>query len=342
MARTKNPHIAAVKSWETRRKNAGMRDVGIVDTSYMGGAHQMGGDWARPFRTEQTLHDTPITKIKAGSGISTGETYTLTLANGMKANFKPSEGEMSNLRAGIKHGQQAEREMAAWEIAKLVGMDDMVASVAIREVDVPGYRGRRPDAFGYAVDHTYPPGKKRGAMLLWQEGTPADEIATYDRMDPDMYGYLKAEDPRPQRYGGTRWADMDPEAASHKARADRDVARAALFDFIIGNSDRHAGNWIVDEDGDGRITLIDHGLAFGEKPISSMGGNALIRQFAEERERSGDLTVNVKKLAEPYMKARPQILKVMSNLKLPKSAIERVSKRIEEAYSKTKLSDLWD
>ncbi len=45
-----------------------------------------------------------------------------------------------------------------------------------------------------------------------------------------------------------------------------DVRRAAAFDYLIGNTDRHLGNWLVRPTPHGdKITLIDHGLAFPDK-----------------------------------------------------------------------------
>lgn len=42
---------------------------------------------------------------------------------------------------------------------------------------------------------------------------------------------------------------------------DADLARAAAFDYLIGNMDRHAGNWMIDVE-TSRLVLIDHGFAF--------------------------------------------------------------------------------
>lgn len=43
---------------------------------------------------------------------------------------------------------------------------------------------------------------------------------------------------------------------------DEDLGKAAAFDYLIGNLDRHDGNWMVKKDG--TIMLIDHGLSFPE------------------------------------------------------------------------------
>jgi hypothetical protein len=45
-----------------------------------------------------------------------------------------------------------------------------------------------------------------------------------------------------------------------------DVRRAAAFDYLIGNTDRHMGNWLVRPTPHGdKLALIDHGLAFPDR-----------------------------------------------------------------------------
>jgi hypothetical protein len=43
----------------------------------------------------------------------------------------------------------------------------------------------------------------------------------------------------------------------------REFQKLAMFDFIIGNTDRHSGNWMVDEQH--KLRAIDHGLSFPEQ-----------------------------------------------------------------------------
>ncbi len=49
---------------------------------------------------------------------------------------------------------------------------------------------------------------------------------------------------------------------------EKDLARAAAFDFLIGHTDRHTGNWMVKE---GKLRLIDNGLAFATVPPKPHG-----------------------------------------------------------------------
>jgi hypothetical protein len=148
-------------------------------------------------------------------GIS--ETYKVTLEDGTVGNFKVDSGEFP--AAG-----RAENEVFAWEVAKIVGMEDMVPPATIREVDIGGTQ-------------------RRGSYAEWVEGAPAKRV-------------------RPDKMFGN---------------SEDDVQRAAIFDFIVGNTDRHEGNWVIN---DGKIGLIDHNMIFDRsKPYSQflfrIGGTTL-------------------------------------------------------------------
>jgi hypothetical protein len=43
------------------------------------------------------------------------------------------------------------------------------------------------------------------------------------------------------------------------------IAKAAAFNFLINNTDRHGHNWLVNDDGE--IHLIDHGFTLPENPM---------------------------------------------------------------------------
>lgn len=51
--------------------------------------------------------------------------------------------------------------------------------------------------------------------------------------------------------------------AERFGQSPRDVRRAILFDAIMGNTDRHAGNWMVTNAG--KLVLVDHGLTLSTK-----------------------------------------------------------------------------
>jgi hypothetical protein len=87
-----------------------------------------------------------------------------------------------------------EREVAAWEGAKILGIEDLVPAVVLREVE-----------------------GEEGSMADFVEGETAGLIAEEDPEDTAALIYDGSED----------------------------LARAAMFDYVYGNTDRHPGNWKV-------------------------------------------------------------------------------------------------
>jgi len=178
----------------------------------------------------------PVSKIEPlGGGVS--QTRKVTLEDGTVGCFKWG-------------GGLPEAEVAAWEVAKQVGMEDMVPPAVIREMDMAP-----------------PHGRQRGSFAEWMDGTTAERIS-----EP-----------------GAQWGNDE-----------HDVMRAAMFDFVIGNCDRHEGNWVVD---DGKIRLIDHNLALSNYPFSEF-----FREIARTRMADTSLATYVK----PYLDKLPHILAAVS------------------------------
>jgi phage gp29-like protein len=115
---------------------------------------------------------------------------------------------------------------------------------------------------------------------------------------------------------------------------DRDLARAAVFDWLTGNTDRHAGNWLVRKNG--KLALIDHGLTF---PTSYSGfRNDRLEAEASNRfmppmggmEREWKNAPAVVQARKAWKGKWPQIEKAMKQVDLEKSAIKAARERYEE------------
>jgi hypothetical protein len=52
------------------------------------------------------------------------------------------------------------------------------------------------------------------------------------------------------------------ESGNYFGNNDTDLGRAAAFDYLIGNTDRHYGNWLIKDNS--KMILIDHGLSLPE------------------------------------------------------------------------------
>ncbi|SRR6266566_4596578 len=191
---------------------------------------------------------------KLGGGVN--ETYTVKFENGDKAVFKVSEtGDMNH-------------EVAAWKIAKLVGMQDMVKPAVIRVIE-----GRT------------------GSLTAWTDG----EVAKNAQRDKKFDG-------------------------------KDDMFRAASFDYVIGNSDRHEKNWIVNGD---KLGLIDHGIAFPRH-----GGPSWHTGFLEKTEYYAmktpeDAPPSPRSLAGSYIEHRNEINTAMMNLKISEGRRQALQARID-------------
>ncbi|HLI84491.1 MAG TPA: hypothetical protein VKV17_11265 [Bryobacteraceae bacterium] len=219
-----------------------------------------------------------------GGGFS--ETLKVNFDDGTLGVFKPWNGERGiQARWNITPGMQAEREVGAWQVAKLVGVDDMAT----------------PCVMSYI-------GGRRGALMAWNDATVAFKVAG------EINGYEKSFD------------------------GEENLARAAAFDYVIGNEDRHSGNWMLPP-GRHSLRLIVHGLCF---PESSPPSNAFINDAFIYRmvEISSRVNKRPKDLAQPYIAAKESILKTLRDLKLPASAVAGVSSRIDKLSRASSWEDL--
>jgi len=114
----------------------------------------------------------------------------------------------------------------------------------------------------------------------------------------------------------------------------RDLARAAVFDFITGNEDRHTGNWLMKA---GRFRLIDHGLCFPDKG-KYVGENERVLGYARGRlnaELEGkDL---LRSQADIYTQRKDKILSTLGKAGLPKGSLEGVAARIDQLSKAAEL-----
>jgi phage portal protein BeeE len=86
---------------------------------------------------ETSLSTSKVKSSKALGGPDAGANaaHLVELSDGTKAVFKPASGEEAGLRDNIKAGTYYKREAVAYNIAKSVGMDDLVPETVIRDVD---------------------------------------------------------------------------------------------------------------------------------------------------------------------------------------------------------------
>lgn len=172
-----------------------------------------------PHPREAHLHAEVAKTKKLGGGVN--DTHVITMHNGVKAVWKPKEGERTGYRPNVPDKTNYRRETAASHVAHHMGLDHMVPITTTRHI-----------------------GGKEGSA---QEFVPHATIA---------HGVSNP---------------MDGKENKH---------HAAAFDYVIGQTDRHHGNWMLTHDqpkkGIGHwikskiggrpkgnnLKLIDNGLSF--------------------------------------------------------------------------------
>lgn len=130
---------------------------------------------------------------------------------------------------------------------------------------------------------------------------------------------------------GTPARDLgDREELLARLRPD-DYRRIALFDYVIGNLDRHGGNWLVD--GNLRPIPIDHGLAFPTRNAPQSTLNLDFRQpltlNASERER-------LSRFAEQESEIRSQLATL-----LEPEALDAMFERVQRALQRGSIDTFW-
>lgn len=221
---------------------------------------------------EDTLRQGRIASTRHLGGGANDSRLVTFAEDGSKAVLKTGA-NMDYGRRGIEPGKGPQREAAAYEVAKLVGMTDMVPVTVIRQMD------REPASV--------------------QEFRPGKEAADKSR---DV------------RFDG-----------------NKDAARAAAFDYVIGNEDRHVGNWMMNNAG--KISLIDHGLSFPERS-NGMDFNQIMIGYAQKKGFSPQ------EQAAPYTANKDAITSALRAVGLREASIKGVSDRIDSLATGTSYASI--
>jgi hypothetical protein len=170
---------------------------------------------------------------------TTSITFQLDLEGPIDAAFKPES---------RSHPRGWSNEVAAYRVARLLGLDDVPPAIA-RSVDRAQLRRRfDPDSDetfdDLAPDLTFTGNELRGAFLFW------------------VLGMLHSDLDTPQ--GIRRWSAwlaIDGTIPEDQRSIARDLSNMVVFDYLIANRDRWSGGNVRPLES-GRLIIRDHNLAF--------------------------------------------------------------------------------
>jgi histidinol phosphatase-like PHP family hydrolase/2'-5' RNA ligase len=224
--------------------------------------------------------------------------------------------EVGRVRENITPGHDLERERAAYVMSRYFESIDPAFAVntpsfRIAEVDIPSGIERWNSLEDTEEEIT--PGRSRAGLS-----------AFVSEAEPGAYVSSSAD------------AIAGPEA----------VRNAGLFDAIIGNTDRHGGNFLLDGkmatgtgSDEGRLWLIDHGLAFPENNVSGYYNRLLM---ARSQELYGESIDQEEYAFLEALRARwPQIEKDLSAL-LDADSLAAMQERLDYMIeNETRLPPGW-
>ncbi len=125
------------------------------------------------------------------------------------------------------------------------------------------------------------------------------------------------------------FVDAEPALYSPNAFADPDLATHAAFDHVIGNSDRHMKNWMMDSNG--RAKLIDHGLSFPE-----FDADPRIKHVSELYRQAVDKNLPIPKNAAEWLDKWPSIERSLRRHNLNDRQIANVKQRLADVAEAAK------
>jgi hypothetical protein len=254
-------------------------------------------------QVESSLRDGAVWSKQKFEGVSANQVYSIAIDGGGKGIFKPKKGERPGLREDIPDGEYGIREVAAYEVAKIIGLTDLVPVTTAKTI--PGKEEYKID------DPTGGPFHGETVPAAPDEEGSCQEFVE-DAETAHAIGGAKAFDGK------------------------KDAARAIVFDFIMGNSDRHMGNWMIDASG--KIKLIDNGCILPEKH-SLQAKVYMGRRQNKLADRYANLPLDEAKAAWSSDETMETIYKTLSVIGVSKQALQKMDERRDVILSATTFDE---
>ncbi len=164
-----------------------------------------------------------------------------------------------------------------------------------------------------------------GITRYFQREALASDVATIvrynDLVPTTAVTTLKQEPGSIQAFVSNSTKGYDLTGDQAYGQSARDVRRAILFDVVLGNTDRHGGNWLVNPDG--KLVLIDHGLILSKESLYLRLG---LMKGLTTKQRAQPIPENMK---TTWRKNWPKIEAAMQARGIEREAIRRAKTRLD-------------
>jgi hypothetical protein len=226
-----------------------------------------------PISGDRSEMETAGVKSNTPLGGGKNETKKIVLEDGTAGVWKPHRGETYD-----GERKQYLNEVAASQIADLLGMSDLVPTTIKREVE----------GDGVGSFQKFAPNAENAFVMI-------GEVDVFD--------------------------------------GDEDLARAGALDYLLGNQDRHANNWMVQNTGEEtpKLVLIDNGHCF-PKFYGQQRGLCHLTEYA--RKRGLQIPVEVKEWDWGPIEA------ILKENGLSKEAIRLVEQRLDDLQTYDDFEEL--
>ncbi|MGA6208991.1 hypothetical protein [Nocardia testacea] len=254
----------------------------LRDTEQLSEAARRGGQQIerayQPSAAERALRTlSPDKPARIHQGV--GSSFMGRSPGGVRTIYKPSYLEtlidpdsIHPLRYGIPrgYGQHAARETAAYRVDEALGFGRVPPTTLVEK-----------GPYGPGSNQVWVPSSPGHAAAEWNRRTKEERKAA----DEAWYHTLSGEE---------RAAIYDELLRPNKKYPQVQREQMAVLDYVIGNTDRHWGNYRTGSDGD--IVAIDHAFAFPESPDSRFGIRSdFVREF-RDKELSAEVVDSVRAL----------------------------------------------
>ena len=249
--------------------------------------------WVGGSEVAAVMETGEIEKIELRKGSESGAYSSWTVGFKDKVKGKKISGIAKISEGSAKYGH----EVGAGIVDRELG-NNLVPTTVKRKMDVGTGLGQKNHSIQMLVDDATPAGKLMDDVYLKEAGKRLDDNAFLE---------------------GANFTTKEQYMV--KAIKVQDLDDMAAFDYIVGNSDRHANNWMLTPKK--KVVAIDHGLAFNH--FEAINSDFITVMTDNDR----PITGRIKKKVEKIIARKEIITKELTGL-VDEKDIQKMWKRADQ------------